>query len=179
MQQDNSVLVANTNKLQANAIKDFLRRYSAISGVLNQADFSLSLNEPRYRKVKSWWQSLLNLPNRFANKSQKISAPYVDQNDMAVTKELLAKLAKEVQGKNRKFILAVFPNTINYAELTQQAKELKTLAATNNFGYMDLSKSFLACSDPSSNFIQYHFSKKGHAVVAYDLFNTIGNSLKQ
>ncbi len=52
LQQDNSVLLTSQNKLKPNVIKEFLRRYSAIYGVLTQADFTLSLNEPRYCKLK-------------------------------------------------------------------------------------------------------------------------------
>ncbi len=103
---------------------------------------------------------------------------YPDQSDIAVTKVLLERLAQETKEKKRIFILAVFPNIVNYLALEEQAKELKILAMKKNFQYLDLTDSFLACKDPDSNFLQYHFSEKGHAVVAYDLFNIICRNLE-
>jgi hypothetical protein len=178
LQQDNSILVANKDKLKTNALKEFLRKNSAIYGVLTQADFSLSLNEPRYCKLKNWWQALLNLPSKLNGKQPIVSkAYYADQSDIAVTKALLERLSQEAKEKKRVFILTVFPNIVNYKDLKEQAKELKALAGKKDFQYLDLSNSFLACKDPSSNFLQYHFSEKGHAVVAYDLFNMFCRNL--
>lgn len=178
LKQDDSVLVAKQDRLIPNATIEFLRRNSAIYGVLMQADFALSLNEPRYCKLKNWWQALLNLPSKLAGKREIVSkAFYSDQSDMAVTKALLERLNQEANDKGRTFILAVFPNTVNYKVLRKQANELEALAAERNFQYLDLSNSFLACKDPSSNFLQYHFSEKGHALVAYDLFNIFCRNL--
>ncbi len=178
LQQDNSILLANKDKLKTNVLREFLRRNSAIYGVLTQADFSLSLNEPRYCKLKNWWQALLNLPNKFNSKQAIISkAYYADQSDMAVTKALLERLSEETKEKKRVFILTVFPNIVNYKDLKEQAQELKALAGKKDFQYLDLSDSFLACKDPTSNFLQYHFSEKGHALVAYDLFNIFCRNL--
>ena len=179
LKQDDSILLANFDKLKPNPVREYLRKNSAIFGVLSQADLSLTLNEPRYRKVKSWWQSIVNLPNKFKKPKEggeHAKALYADQNDMVVTKALLAKLADEAASKKRKFILAVFPNIVGYAPLMVQAKELKILAEHKNFAYLDLSKSFLADREPHSNFIQYHFSAKGHKVVAQELVGLVTNS---
>ncbi len=174
LHQDNSVLNNNMDKLKPQPIKDFLREHSAIHGVLTQADLSLTINEPRYRKIKSWIEALVNLPKRFDPKNQStLTAIYPDQNDMAVTKALIERLANNIAQKNRTFILMIFPNIVHYDVLLQQAKQLKTLADNKHFRCLDLSSSFLADKDPNSNFIQYHFSKKGHEVVASQLMQVI------
>ena len=179
LKEDNSVLLANADKLKPDIIKEFLRKNSAIYGVFTQADLSLSLNEPRYCKLKNWWQALLNLPNKIKGKKPMVSnANYADQNDMAVTEALLSCLADETKEKKRQFVLAMFPNIVHFNELKEQAAALKTLAQQKKFQYLDLSNSFLACKDPKSNFLQYHFSKQGHAVVAYDLRNLIDHDIK-
>lgn len=60
LKEDDSVLTANFDKLKPHPIRDWLRRYSTIYSVLNQTDFSLTLNEPRYRKIKGWVNSAVS-----------------------------------------------------------------------------------------------------------------------
>jgi len=90
LKEDDSVLAANFDKLKPNLLRDWLRKNSAIYGVINQADFSLTLNEPLYRKIKGWVVSLVNAAsNGRPYKEAQTNHTYPDQDEMLVTKALI------------------------------------------------------------------------------------------
>jgi len=178
LKEDDLVLAANFDKIKPHPIWDWLRKYSTIYSVINQSDFSLTLNEPRYRKIKGWLTSLSNRVRRVANpvskedfsSSQASTDLYPDQDEMAVTKALISKLAQQAAQNGQLFIVVIYPNLDHYVALTEQAQQLKSLAKEKHFLYLDLSPSFLADPQPRSNFALYHLNKKGHLTVANQLF---------
>ena len=183
LKEDDSVLAANFDKLKPQPIKDWLRQNSTIYGVLNQTDFLLTLNEPKYRKIKGWFTSIVSWPTKLRrSKSNTTSTQdsilhgtpknnfYPDQDEMTVTKALIGKLAQHAAKNGQVFTLVIYPNLDKYAVLTDQAKQLKTMADENHFRYIDLSPSFLSDPQPRSNFALYHLNKKGHITVANQLF---------
>ena len=205
LKEDDSILKIGANKLKPQPVREWLREHSTIYGAFSQADLSLSINEPRYRKIKSWINRLcewgfggvVGSSQQRAGQSpplriQRLGADsngqnglqrsgvdsngglageliYPDPDNMAVTKALIGRLALQTAAKKRTFILGIFPNINKEPTLSEQAKELKELAANKQFTCLDLSPSFLADPDPTSTFIQYHFSKKGHQIVAREL----------
>ncbi len=198
LQQDNSILAANFNKLKPPPIIEWLRGHSTIYGVLNQADLALTINEPKYRKFKGWmnrigeWalggpsskrtDSRPPLPFQRSNiglneesalmqiQPSPADMNYPDQNNMAVMKALIRRLASQTAARKQPLILITFPNVATNAELSEQANELKAIAQDKQFIYLDLTQSFLADRQPANRFIQYHFSKNGHRLVAQDLY---------
>ncbi len=186
LKEDDSILSANIDKLKPQPLRDWLRNNSTVYGVLNQTDFTLNLNEPLYRKLKGWWGSILSWSTNTGGASpaptdpsySSVSKPaqqqisYPDQDEMVVTKALIGKLASQAASQKQTFILCIYPNINHYAELTEQAKQLKAFATENHFVCRDLSPAFLADTDPHSNFFLYHLNQKGHTTVANQLFQT-------
>jgi len=204
LKEDDSVLAANFDKLKPQPLRDFLGKNSTIYGALNQADFSLTLNEPHYRKIKGWlnsavsWSANIMHPHEM-NTAYGLSKPrpyisviptqasllqqglyskafYPDQDEMTVTKALISKLANQAAKNGQTFVLVIYPNIDHYSALTEQAKQLKILARENHFLYLDLSPAFLADPQPRSNFALYHFNKKGHITVANQLLRVFDNT---
>lgn len=170
LQQDSTLL--SNSALRPNPLFGFLRRNSHIYGVLTQTDLSLSIHERFYRKLRSWFTSLLQLAQS-VNAGWKPALPgnttYPVPDAMKVTDALMSRFASDCKSRHIQFILMMFPNTISDPELSMQAFDLKKLSQKAGFGYIDLTDPFLATKDPRSRFLQFHFSAEGHQVVANEL----------
>jgi hypothetical protein len=84
VKEDDSVLAANFEKLKPNPAMNFLRKYSTVYGVLNQTDFSLTLNEPRYRKIKEWIASGVSKVNGMRADKSRPYGSNVSSSSIAV-----------------------------------------------------------------------------------------------
>lgn len=172
--RDNSVLEANSAKLHEGPVMAFLRRYSRIYGVFSQANFNLTINEPKYYKLKRALEDL-------TRKGGAVPKPrYPLQEANKVARALIEELAREVKADGHYFVLAMFPNTVNDPELRQQTEVFQKMGKEQGFGFVDLTEAFT--SQPNmlqTMFVKYHFSTKGHSVVASNLRPTISQSPSQ
>ncbi|HEY9714529.1 MAG TPA: hypothetical protein V6C72_13770, partial [Chroococcales cyanobacterium] len=165
LQIDNAVLEATSSKLKPNAVLDFLRRNSRIYGVFTETGLVLSLNEPLYRKINRWYTGIAS---RFEknDRAGTWTVPYGPQKPMEVTGALIKALAAESGKDGSKFILAMFPNAVGDPEYMQQEAQYEIMARKQGFSYIDLTGPVMNRPDSKSMFLQYHFSSKGHALVA-------------
>jgi GDSL-like Lipase/Acylhydrolase family len=164
--EDDAVLKAHSASLQANALWDFLRRNSRIYGVLCQANLNLSIHEPLYCKVRSW------LLSPFTPRTKKMTwteAPYPPPDAWAVTNALVERLHADCLQAGSKLVVVTFPNAVQDPEFDGQIKHLVQTAKHDGFGCFDLTPVFRWNPDPMSLFLQYHFSAKGHKVVAENI----------
>lgn len=160
VEQDNSVLTAYAKDLQPNPLNDFLRKNSRIYGVLGQTGLKLSINEPLYLKLKGF----------VTPKSRKFKAAAVadakTQDSLAVTSALLEQLDADCRKAGSKFVLVAFPNMVEDPEFARQIAKFQAMSKEDGFGFYDLTPSFHWNKDPMSHFFKYHFSGKGHKLVA-------------
>ena len=164
LQLDDSALQAQKNKLQANAVMDFLRRNSCIYGVLSQTNLALSINEPFYRKLHRAFDNLIWPPNKnFA------AVQYSVQNPWLVTTKIFSALNDECGKAHSHLVILVFPNTLRNLDLGLQSSELADQGKKEGFAVVDLTPAFLTAPDTNSLFCQVHFSAKGHQLVAEQL----------
>jgi hypothetical protein len=156
---DTAILEARADELKPNAVLDWLRRNSRLYGVVNQTLFSLSINDKHFVKWKHMFEK--------GAKVRKVApATYPAQNEDQVAAKLLERLNNDVKSKGGRLIVMMFPNLIDYPDLTRQQKLFSGMAEAQGFGYLDL-------SDPVKNYkrkeellIEYHFSTKGHKLIA-------------
>jgi lysophospholipase L1-like esterase len=161
--QDDGALQAHAKALQPNPMFDFLRRNSRIYGVLSSADLNLSIHEALYRKLRGW---VLKPFSKRMPKPDAEHAPYALQDSWAVTSALIERLNGDCIKAGSKLVVIAFPNVVHDPEFNGQIQNLQQLAKRNSFGCFDLSPTFNTNADPMSLFLQYHFSAKGHKVVA-------------
>ena len=163
LQQDDRILQAYQKALQPNTVLDFLRMHSRIYGILSHANMNLSIHEPLYRKLRGW--VLKPFAPRFP-KLKPADAPYELQDGKTVTAALLERLADDCANAHSKLVVVAFPNVVNDPEFARQIELFAKLARKDHFGWFDLTSTFRWNPDPMSLFLQYHFSAKGHRLVA-------------
>jgi lysophospholipase L1-like esterase len=153
-----------------NSVAEFLQRNSRICGVLKQADLMLSINEKLYRKLRSAFCRMYAATTGAAGASLCYKAQYAKPDSTKVSEQLLLALSSECKRVNSKFILALFPNTNNNTQYAGEQKKLHAFAAQNKIAMVDLTNAFLFAPAGSSElFLQYHFSARGHKLVAEQL----------
>ncbi len=168
LQQDNSILIEQATGLKPHAVLDFLRRHSRIYGVFSQANLALSIHEKLYNKMRGWTTSLASkFQPKAASRSTRLFYP--QQDVWPVTKALLHRLNKDCQAAGSPLIVMIFPNTIGDPILAVQIADLNSFSKQEGFGLLDLTPAFKANKDPSSLFLQYHFSSAGHKLTAEQL----------
>lgn len=159
LQLDTSILEARADELKPNPVLDWLRRNSRIYGVVNQTLFSLSVNDKRFVKLKHMFDK--------GAKMRKIPpATYPPQNEDQVAARLLERLNADVKEKGGRLVVMMFPNMIDYPDLTRQQKLFSRMAKTQGFGYLDLTDAVKAYKTKHELLIEYHFSQKGHKLIA-------------
>lgn len=167
LKEDKDIMVLNAHKLAPNPILDWLRRNSRIYGVLSQTNFSLTINEARYVRLK---KLIATVEKKLSPSAASIPVPhYPPQTPMKVAERLLVSLAKKVEASGAKFVLIIFPNTLRAPQLFKDAETLKALAQANGFTYMDLTPVFLTHPHMNELFVKVHFSEKGHRLIAEKL----------
>lgn len=163
--QDDAVLAVNAASLKPNPVVDWLRRNSRLYGVFSHADLNLSINEPVYRKLRSW----LTSPWKSPKLTRHAAAAYAVQDGWKVTSALLARLNNDCRGANSKFVVMTFPNFVNDPEFARQIIAMQEQGKSQGFGVFDLTPTFHWHPDPKRLFLKYHFSTEGHTVVAAKL----------
>jgi len=177
---DRSVLTANASKLAKNPFWDFLRAHSRIYGALSQMNMSLSLNESRYRKLRSWIDQLSKtsaVANAPAGLRTAAEPTYATQEPLNVTCALIAQFAAETRAKHQLFSIIVFPNWVGDPILHRQIAALKPFSQSLNVNFIDLTPVFFASGDQRKNFFEYHFSPLGHSLAADQLTAMFQNQL--
>jgi hypothetical protein len=165
LQQDNLML----KKIQPQAGIEFLQRNSRIYDILKQTDLMLSINEKTYRKLRSAFCSMVAATTGTAKAAQVYKAGYPKQDGLKVSEQLLAALNNECKRVDSKFVIALFPNTNNNPLYAGEQKELNAFAAQNKSEMLDLTSAFLSAANSGDLFLQYHFSSRGHKLVADQL----------
>jgi hypothetical protein len=177
---DISVLEANAHKLSKNPFWDFLRAHSRIYGALSQMNLSLSLNESRYRKFRSWTDQFTKLVSARTERRVSAVAPlYPKQEPLNVTCALLAQFASETAAHHQLFSVIVFPNWVGDPVLHRQIAALKPFSESLGVNFIDLTPVFFASPDLHSNFLEYHFSPQGHELAARQLSNLFQRKLSK
>jgi lysophospholipase L1-like esterase len=170
LRQDDEILTVNKKDLAPNTVLDFLRRNSNIYGVLSHANLNLSINEPVYRKVRS----LVLKP--FKTKKRKTAPLYAPQDGWAVTKELIKRLDADCRQANSQLLVVAFPNVVQDKEFSAQIDSMQTLSKEGGFAFYDLTKTFRWHPEPIKLFLKFHFSTKGHALVADEISKTLAEN---
>jgi lysophospholipase L1-like esterase len=174
---DRAVMAACSSKLQPNAVMDYLHRNSRIYGVLSQTGLALSINEARYRKITGWFSAWTSSWSKNDGPSTWVVS-YAKQDPEKVTGALLERLQGDVEKDGAKFVLAMFPNSVQDPLYMRQEVEYELLAKKNHFSFANLTYPFFQHGDPKALFLQYHFSASGHEVVAEQLLPMIQNLAK-
>lgn len=86
---------------------------------------------------------------------------------------MLLALDQECRRVSSKFILLLFPNTNNNTDYAREQSALQKFAEQHHIPILDLTESFLSASDPGELFLQYHFSRRGHELVADRLATSV------
>jgi lysophospholipase L1-like esterase len=162
LQTDNAVLQANEQSLKPNPVIDFLRTNSRLYGVLSHANLTLSINEPHYRKVRSW----IMTPFKPRHISRQAPAAYAEQDVWNVTSALISRLDESCRKTGSKLVVVSFPNSVQDPEFGKQIEALHKLGKDKGFSVFDLTPTFRWHPDPKSLFVKYHFSTAGHKVVS-------------
>jgi lysophospholipase L1-like esterase len=170
LQQDRSLIDDNLDKLKPNPVLDFLRTHSRIYGVFSQMNMSLSLNESRYRKLRMWLSELTAPKANPTESVARASKGYATQTGLTVTLGILAQLKAETKAHGESFYLVMFPNWIDDPNLTAQEAVIEPFAKTLNIDYLNLTPAFKSSDNLQANFLEYHFSPRGHELVAQKLF---------
>ncbi len=159
---DNAIMEARADELKPNPVLDWLRKDSRLYGVINQTLFSLSVNDKRFVKLK---QSLTR-----QKQSRKIAAAPKKKN---IPSKILTrwgktdrKIERRCQSTGGQLIVMMFPNTANYPDLKRQQDLFGKLAQKEGFKYLDLTPHFKNYKNKHELIIEYHFSKKGHKLLA-------------
>lgn len=176
LQQDDSILHANAEKFAPNPVLDFLRTNSRIYGAFSQMNMSLTLNESRYRKMRLFWMKLT------ASKKSPESRPvlnYPKQDSLLVTCAVLQELAAEAHVQHRNLCVMTFPNWVDDPTLAAQYVIFKPFAKQIGAQYIDLTKPFKADPKMRDDFLEFHFSTRGHALVAQKLVDMVSSTLRE
>lgn len=161
---DNSVLEAHSDELKPNLVLDWLRKNSRIYGVINQTTFALSLNDKRFVKMKHWFA---RTQKNLAPKTRRIETlNYPIQDADLVCGRLLEQLNVTLKAHGGRLVLVMSPNLVPYKELKIQEEKFRNIAQREGFEHLDLTTTFKKYARPQDLIIQYHFSKKGHQLIA-------------
>jgi len=174
LRQDDSVLAANADKLAPSPVLDFLRNNSRIYGAFSQMNMSLTINESRYRKLRLFLTKLM-ASKKPSNAEEFVTYP--KQDALLVTSSILQELAAESHVQHRSFCLMTFPNWVNDPILAAQYVIFEPFANLIGAHYIDLTKSFKADPQMREDFLEFHFSARGHALVARKLADMVQRDL--
>jgi hypothetical protein len=177
LEEDDSILTMNAEKLHPSALMTFLRKNSRIFGVFSQENLALAINEPLYQKINQLFAHLqmsrsVLARNRFIRPSYPLADP------MLVSKKLLQRLRKDVESDQAQFVVMLFPNSvqdINYAKIEA---ELIADSKQQRYNLIDLTEPFSHSANIRRLYLQYHFSSHGHALVADVLRKYLENTLQ-
>jgi hypothetical protein len=143
---------------------DWLRKNSRIYGVINQTTFALSLNDKRFVKMKHWFA---RTQKNLAPKTRRIETlNYPIQDADLVCGRLLEQLNVTLKAHGGRLVLVMSPNLVPYKELKIQEEKFRNIAQREGFEHLDLTTTFKKYARPQDLIIQYHFSKKGHQLIA-------------
>jgi hypothetical protein len=175
--QDNAVMEVNKHGFEPHPVAQFLQRNSRIYGILSHLNLALSLNEPLYAKIKGTLTKKLDRSTAeiYANYKQT----YPIQDVWGVTEAIIKNTHQICVENNSKFIVVCFPNIVNDKDYTAQIKRLGAMSKEMNFGYCDLTYSYMYSKDPKALFLKYHFSNAGHELAAQALNGLTRNMLSQ
>lgn len=177
LQADNTVLEANHDKLRPNPVLDFMRAHSRLYGVFSQANLSLSLTDSRYRKFRAWFDRF----KAFASSKpqhQSTSLSYPQPDGLTVTNTLIRTLSQEARESGQSFVLLFFPDMGHDALFAEQIDLLRRTGDSGRFYCLDLAPQFRQCKNQAENFLWYHFSPKGHRLVAQQLKAAFATQIK-
>jgi lysophospholipase L1-like esterase len=76
---------------------------------------------------------------------------------------------QECKAHGARLVVLVFPNTLYFNDLIIQADALQKLGKKEGFVVRDLTEPFMYSGNVNALFLQYHFSAKGHKLVAQKL----------
>jgi len=174
--QDSSVLLASADKLVPNPLVDFLRSKSCLYGVWTQLNFNWNLTDKLYFRSMRFFQEV---GRRMQGKARAIEAPvYAQQDKLKVTQALVTAFNDTAKENGGKFALMLFPDVAaREAGWQYDMRQLKAQGAAEHFDVIDLNPPFRSHWNPSSLFLQYHFSKEGHALVADTLTQYVKSTL--
>jgi len=159
LQIDKAILEARADELKPNPVLDWLRRNSRLYGVVNQTLFSLSVNDKRFVKIKNSFK-------KHERARQIPPATYPVQDADKVGYKLMERLNNSVKARGGRLIVMMFPNMIDYPDLTRQQELFSKMAQEEGFTYLDLTAPMKAYEAKHELLIEFHFSKKGHKMIA-------------
>ncbi len=176
---DQSVLLANKEKLTSNPILEFLRANSRIYGVWDQTNFQLNLTDKFYNKTR---RSLTNFIAKLtASYSPPASAPqYAIPDKLKVTQALLSEINTTARKHGADFLLITFPDMGNIDPIFRdQLPALRAQSAGEKFGMIELSQPFRDYKGNQALFYQVHFAEAGHQVAAQCLTDYVTSLLQK
>ncbi len=156
---DNAIMEARADELKPNPVLDWLRRDCRLYGVINQTLFSLSVSDKRFVKLKHWL-------SRQKQARNIAPAQYPVQDPDLVGAKLIKRLNADVKATGGRLVVMMFPNTVDYPDLKRQQALFSKLAKSDGFNYLDLTPAFKEHKHKEELIIEYHFSKKGHKLLA-------------
>lgn len=163
LQQDRSVMEANSRLYEPQPVTEFLRRNSRIYGVLQHLNLALSLNEAMYGKIRN---SITKKLDRTAAAKAAYKQPYPIQDVWKVTESIIDQVHTTCTENNAKFFVVCFPNLVRDKDYTWQIDRLTQMAPERGFSFLDLTYTFMYSRDPKGLFLKYHFSSAGHKLAA-------------
>jgi hypothetical protein len=173
---DYSVMEMNKEKLSPNSYVSFMRLHSRIFGVFSQQNLMLNINEPLYRKLnrlyaKMQFSKSAVVTNRFVRPSYPLQDPWL------VTTKLIDRLRSDISADGGHFVLLLFPNSMKDQEYAVQETAFEKDSRARGFDMVSLTPVFSASPDLKNLFLQYHFSDRGHLVVAQVVRDYLVNQL--
>lgn len=184
LQEDMSIIAENRDKLDPNTpynrVINWLRANSNVYGIITRTNFNLFLGDKAYYRIMRFQQTAGKKINDFVqekllHKKPEVTATiYAPQENRAVTKALVREFQKTVQESGSKFALMLFPDvTASDVDWATTVSQLKEQSTADNFTIIDLQPRFKQDKDPSSLFLQFHFSKRGHDLTAETILDLI------
>ncbi len=184
LQQDMSIIAENSDKLDpntpSNRVINWLRAHSNIYGIITRTNFNLFLGDKAYYRIMRFQQAATKKVNDFIQekilhkKVEQTALIYAPQENRAVTKALVHEFQKAVEQSGSKFALMLFPDvTASDVDWATTVAQLKSQSVADNFTLIDLQPRFKQDKDPSSLFLQFHFSKRGHDLTAETISDLI------
>jgi lysophospholipase L1-like esterase len=166
LKEDDAVLIAQKAALAPHPVQTFLRNNSRIYGVFSHANLNMSISEPLFRKLRGW---VLFPFTAMSHQPVHCVPAYPPQDGWKVTAALIQRLDNDCRDRHAKLVVASFPNTNNDPEFASQIVSLDKLSKSTGFDFFDLTPLFRWNKNPMSLFLKYHFSAKGHRLVAEQL----------
>lgn len=162
---DYAVMEMNRDKLSPNPVISFMRSNSRIFGVFSQQNLMLNINEPLWRKLNRLYAKVQFsknpvVTNRFVRPSYPLQDPWL------VTTTLIDRLRCDIAADGGHFVLLLFPNSMKDQEYAVQEKAFEKESLNKHYDMVSLTPVFSASPELKNLFLQYHFSERGHEVVA-------------